>query len=489
MVPYILKSILCSGILILFYYIFLEREKMHKVNRFYLLTSVLFSLIIPIIPLSITSEAPAIAQRFTLELTTERANHATDSAPMPGIPPSGDLPLNIAVLLYASVTILLLIRFTKSIQYIWRQKSSCKTVGFHGANLVLVPQDIGSYTFLNNIFVSEKAFAKNQIRPEVLIHELTHVKQKHSLDILFIELAKTLFWVNPLLFIYKKAIRLNHEFLADEAVLQKFKNTRKYQLLLLDAILHTKNVRFASSFNFSITKKRLDMMTTTTSRTLLVSKQFAASLLILGLTFVFSEKNYSQTTDKVRSNIQTKNQHDIGKQPKGEVETIKTSIGERISPQEMDEFNTLIKQNSTSVTTSTGHTDLRLKLTVEQKKRLFSLFQKMNKSQQQDTGLSFFEMPIPVKRAPTADIFELWKNPAVFGVWIDNKRVSNKELEKYKSSDIAEYDLSKLYGKAKTGRSYKYQLDLTTNAEFDKTYQARVNDRILISTIHRFAKQ
>lgn len=62
-----------------------------------------------------------------------------------------------------------------------------------------------------------------------------------------------------------------------------------------------------------------------------------------------------------------------------------------------------------------------------------------------------------------------------------DKHVPNFELNKYTHSDIAEYDLSKLYGAALKGRSYKYQLNIMTNEYFDKTYEERVNNRVLIA--------
>ena len=90
-------------------------------------------------------------------------------------------------------------------------------------------------------------------------------------------------------------------------------------------------------------------------------------------------------------------------------------------------------------------------------------------------------MDMPVKKAPTPEMFENWKKATVFGIWINDKHVPNSALDKYKYSDIAEYDLSKLYGAALKGRIYKYQLNLLTNDYFDKTYDYRVKNLVLIS--------
>ncbi|HBY69604.1 MAG TPA: peptidase M56, partial [Flavobacteriaceae bacterium] len=73
----------------------------------------------------------------------------------------------------------------------------------------------------------------NEIPEEVLLHEHAHAKQMHSVDILFIELLHVLFWFNPLFIFLKRSMKLNHEFLADRAVLKQGAETSVYQKLLL----------------------------------------------------------------------------------------------------------------------------------------------------------------------------------------------------------------------------------------------------------------
>ena len=118
-------------------------------------------------------------------------------------------------------------------------------------------------------------------------HELAHVNQKHSYDILFIELIRCLFWINPFLYFYKRAIQLNHEFLADEAVNNSFKNVYSYQVLLLEKAGMYKAINIASQFNYQVTKKRLMMMTKTTSASIKACKQFAILPILLVSMYVF----------------------------------------------------------------------------------------------------------------------------------------------------------------------------------------------------------
>jgi bla regulator protein BlaR1 len=473
MTVYIIKSIICSGILLMFYQLLLKREKMHHFNRFYLIGSIAFSLLVPLMSIELP-EQQVIQESFLPEFQNAKpsvlSEQKPDRIPVESAAKNFD-PKGVIIAAYALISLVLLIRFAKNISIIFRKKSGMPVLDYHQAKLVLVPEDVVTYTFLKYIFVNEKAFRNGQVETEILTHELAHVKQKHTLDILFIELVNIVFWINPVLLFYRNAIRLNHEFLADNAVLNQFQNVKSYQLLLLDKVLHTRQISLTSSFNYSITKNRLEMMKTTRNLNRQMIKLFSICLLLAGAVLVFSEKTYSQTKSDSKDKKQvkavpTKVMPDIN------------STGSGLSPEELAGFNQTLKANSTTVKTPKGATYLKPELSVEEKKRMYVLYKKMTKEQQDASEVTFFQMPIPVKSYPTAQMYENWKDPNTFGVWIDDKKVSNKELVQYTASDIAEYWSSKLYGAAKKGRIYKYQLDLTTNAKFDRTYKSRVDDRI-----------
>ncbi|NER19135.1 M56 family metallopeptidase, partial [Spongiivirga citrea] len=117
------------------------------------------------------------------------------------------------------------------------------------------------HTFLNYIFINKAEYEQDKINEELLLHEYEHVKQKHSYDILFVEFLQLFFWFNPFLYLIKKSIKLNHEFLADNAVLKTDIEIHKYQELLLKTVGLAHPTFLSSSINYSITKKRLKMMT------------------------------------------------------------------------------------------------------------------------------------------------------------------------------------------------------------------------------------
>jgi beta-lactamase regulating signal transducer with metallopeptidase domain len=256
MSDFLIKSTFTLFVLLTVYYLFLEKEKIHTFNRFYLLFSLAFSMIIPFITIEVITEIaqPSIeaANIETLQLDTV-IQEETDY-------------LSIGLWgLYIVVTLVLTFRFIINIVKISSKMKSNTPIEYKNAKLILVPEKTLPHTFLNVIFINETQYHTRKIEDELYTHELTHVFQKHTLDILFIEILKTIFWFNPVFIFYKKAIQLNHEFLADEKVVTSYNNVPFYQNLLLSKTNENQTFYLASNLTYSITKKRLIMMTTKTS--------------------------------------------------------------------------------------------------------------------------------------------------------------------------------------------------------------------------------
>ncbi|CAM1361130.1 M56 family metallopeptidase [Tenacibaculum xiamenense] len=282
MIFYILKTIACLSLLLAFYHFFLEREKMHRFNRFYLLGSVIVSFLIPLFTIETTVILP-IEPEYIEE--TIVPNEITTS------------PINyFEYLLYIWWTVsgILLIRFIKNLWNLLKIVKNNQQIKYKKAILVLVDDSISPYTFWNYIFINKDEFDNKEIEKELFTHELTHVTQKHTFDVIFLELLLISFWFNPMFYLLKKYIQLNHEFLADNNVITLHKNISEYQYLLLNKTAWNNNYYLASNFNYSLTKKRLVMMTTKSSKSKILLKKLAVMPLIAGFTFVFAERVEAQ---------------------------------------------------------------------------------------------------------------------------------------------------------------------------------------------------
>lgn len=289
MILYLLKS----GILLLIFYavykLWLENEKMFRFNRIYLLGSLVFSFVIPLQLISITSGFSNKIGFIQLEELVIQKNN--ENVEMISI---NDFVFVLIGVVYAFIVLMLTIRFVLNLYSFYKRIKNNQVEFIQGEKIVLIEQPILPHSFWKSIFINKNEFEKGKIPSELIAHEKAHLDQKHTLDILFIEVLQIVFWFNPLLIFYKKAIKLNHEFLADEAVNKQFGSVKSYQNLLLDFASHKNTVALASNINYLITKKRLLMMTKKESPIKIVLKVFSVGVVYALLLFVFSTKATAQ---------------------------------------------------------------------------------------------------------------------------------------------------------------------------------------------------
>jgi len=289
MILYLLRSGGCLLLLLAFYRLLLEKEKMFHFNRVYLLFSLVFSFIVPFIPVMDPlppvklNNLPALPAGISQWVASPAAKAGS------GWQPAQSIPLSTMLLLcYSLVTLALLTRFIRNLYLILRRASTHQQILLEEARLVLVPEKLVSHTFYKTIFINATEYREGLLEQEVLMHELAHVRQRHTLDILWVELLQVFFWFNPLLKLYKRAIQLNHEFLADAAVIDTYQNPRQYQHLLLNKVDPTTPFSLSSPLNYKITKKRLIMITTTPNTKNILVKKLTMFPLLLGALFLFS---------------------------------------------------------------------------------------------------------------------------------------------------------------------------------------------------------
>ena len=289
MILYLLKS----GILLLVFYavykLWLENEKMFRFNRIYLLGSLVFSFVIPLQLISIASGFSNKIGFIQLEELVIQKNN--ENVEMISI---NDFVFVLIGVVYAFIVLMLTIRLVLNLYSFYKRIKNNQVEFIQGEKIVLIEQPILPHSFWKSIFINKNEFEKGKIPSQLIAHEKAHLDQKHTLDILFIEVLQIVFWFNPLLIFYKKAIKLNHEFLADEAVNKQFGSVKSYQNLLLDFASYKNTVALASNINYLITKKRLLMMTKKESPIKIVLKVFSVGVVYALLLFVFSTKATAQ---------------------------------------------------------------------------------------------------------------------------------------------------------------------------------------------------
>lgn len=434
MIDFLLKSTISLTIFLSFYHLVLEREKMHRFNRFYLLISIIISFVIPFVTFEIIKIVPVVQNM-------EPLNTIVTSSVLPESEIQGNvIPIEekinfipyILWSLYGIISFLLLVRFGKNILKLIVKSKSNSIVKYKNANLILVEEKTLPHTFLNSIFINFEDYNNRNIEEELYTHELVHVTQRHTLDILFIEFLKVVFWFNPIFIFYKKAIQLNHEFLADEEIVKTYNNVTFYQNLLLQKGSNNQTIYLASNLNYSVTKKRLIMMTKKTSQKIAVLKKIAIVPILAGLIYFFCIEVVAQ--EKI----------------------INSNSGEKISEiTEKDKIRDSYYSNVRIILK-----DLRTNHSINKMYEDLSLEEKRN-------YLSWVPDMIIEKEVPEP-LFEKMKTKNM-AVWINGKATYKEEIKNYKRTDFSYYTYSFVHKNARTKRfPQEYQYTLYTKKYFDE---------------------
>ncbi|MCW3077255.1 MAG: hypothetical protein JWO32_1864, partial [Bacteroidetes bacterium] len=160
-----------------------------------------------------------------------------------------------------------------------------------GIKVIRLQKNVSPFSFLNYIFISNKEYPETELA-KIISHENVHIKEKHTLDLILLELVLVFQWFNPFVWFYKSAIKITHEYLADQGILNSGIDMPGYQYSLLNQVLRENNFEIASSYNFSV-KKRIAMMTKKRSSKLSALKQMIIFPILILIFTAFAFKTNS----------------------------------------------------------------------------------------------------------------------------------------------------------------------------------------------------
>lgn len=266
---YFAKMILCSAVMFAYYLLFLKDKTFHHYNRFYLLFSVVISMILPLVKVSF----------FTIE--TNKNLHLLLSGFNQNQSQTTNYDITIYSIFYTiigvvSVTFLIkLFLGILKINSIKKQfpKEAIEGIKFYQTNLNNAP-----FSFFRNLFWKRSIDINSPVGQQILKHEMVHIEQKHSWDKLLMQLVKSIFWFNPVFYFINKEINLIHEYLADKKAVQK-SDTKAFAQMLLESHFSGSVLPVTSPFLSSNLKKRLTMITKNQTNYSYARKLFALPIL------------------------------------------------------------------------------------------------------------------------------------------------------------------------------------------------------------------
>jgi beta-lactamase regulating signal transducer with metallopeptidase domain len=308
LIQYLVKLSISLAVVWLFYQFVLRRLTFYNSNRWYLLAYTLLSFYIPFINISAVLDNSNTTNGFVkiipsvheYTVALEEASHC----PMPIWSTNYDKWDFIAFALMTGAGLLLLRFIIRYLSFI-RIRNRAEIISEGDIKIYQVNDNIIPFSFGNAVFINAGQHSPEELE-EIVRHEFVHVRQRHTVDIIWAEFLCILNWYNPFAWLLKRSIRQNLEFIADNKVVENGIDKKEYQYLLLK-VIGNNQFSIAAQFNFSSLKKRIAMMNKTKSakRELLRMLFLLPATAFLLLAFRSISKNETIQLNKSVENLQS----------------------------------------------------------------------------------------------------------------------------------------------------------------------------------------
>ncbi|OZV67943.1 M56 family metallopeptidase [Winogradskyella aurantia] len=291
---YLLKASIVIAIFYLCFSLFLKRETFFNHNRWFLLIGVFTALVLPLVVITVEipiESSPVPYSSLALEQSTNLVDTpSTDKAEF-------EWQSVVPIIYYLGLVIFLL-------KFLFQFGSLALLLISHPKRkdgiytYVIIKNKISPFSFFKWIVFNPNSFDHDELHM-MLTHEKVHVNQLHSIDIILIELAYTIFWFNPIVWLYRKATKQNLEYIADFKTQEIAQNCKAYQKLLLKTSIVNHNIALTNNFYNSLIKERIVMLQKSRSQS---KKQWRYALIIPLLALVLMSMNtkevYVETPSK-----------------------------------------------------------------------------------------------------------------------------------------------------------------------------------------------
>ncbi len=306
---YLLKSSAWLAGFALVYALFLRNERYFFLNRVYLLSGIIASLVFPLW----TFHYPVIlpVTDISVEAMMPVAQGSVVRQGLQFTPCVALLLLYILGLVYFSW------RMIWQTLVVVRVIRKAEVIRFGSVKLIKSADYPSSFSFFSFVFVNPSI--TDAETEEIVKHEWEHIRQQHWFDLLLTELLSRLLWFNPVVWFYGRYIRQNHEYLADEQALQRTANPAIYRAALLNQMFDGPVVSLANSFNYSLNKKRFNMMKKTNSSPLRKVKILLILPVVAMLFYAFAKPEYVSALPSQPNGGSLINQVNAGKKVTGTV--------------------------------------------------------------------------------------------------------------------------------------------------------------------------
>lgn len=286
---YLLKVVICSGLLFSYYWLVLRNKQFHQYNRFYLLGISIISWVVPFIKIGIVraqiSAQPAIVHLASVvaegnssfeQVVVEKSNQFTWD--------------NLLIAISLAITLFFIIKFVVSLWKVGKLIMRYPIQELMGLSLVMTNVKGTPFSFFNYIFWNTSIDLKSEVGQRILAHEVVHIEENHSFDKLIIELQLVIGWVNPFTWFIRNELYLIHEFIADQHSIENNDAGVLAQLLLASAYPQQQHI-LTNTFFFSPIKRRIQMLTQSSNPKFSYFRRLAILPILTATVLLFAFRN------------------------------------------------------------------------------------------------------------------------------------------------------------------------------------------------------
>ena len=299
---YFLKINVAIALFYAFYRLFFHKDTFFHWRRMALLCFFAISMLYPLLNIQgwIKAHEPMVAMADL---------YATILLPEQVVTPTQETVINwqevimqFAKIIYWSGMLLLTARFFVQLGSIIRLHFQCSKSKIQGVRVHLLKKKNGPFSFFHWIFIHPQSHTESEIS-EIITHEETHARQYHSVDVLFSEIMCIFCWFNPFIWLMKREVRGNLEYMADHRVLETGHDSKSYQYHLLGLAHHKAAANLSNSFNVLPLKNRIKMMNKRRTKEIGRTKYLMLLPLAAILMIVSNIEMVARTTEKFAKEI------------------------------------------------------------------------------------------------------------------------------------------------------------------------------------------
>ena len=309
---YLLKSGCCLVIFYIFFKLMMSRSTFFRFNRITLLVGLSGCTLLPLIELTTTEETFLHTPLYAIHEILQSTEQVMSNPEEPG----NEILLSeknteISSLNWIPVTLGTIYGAGTLLTFVWLSVSPCRLAQLirmsekkrYGNYILVIPrQPIASFSWGRYIVVSASDYSRQS--EEVLLHEMMHLRNHHTLDLLFMQIFLLVHWFNPVIWLLKRELQEIHEFEADNGVINTGVDATKYQLLLVKKAVGTRLYSMANGFNHSKLKKRITMMLKERTNRWARLKLLLAVPVMAGALYVFAQPEVKEIPQQIQTEIQ-----------------------------------------------------------------------------------------------------------------------------------------------------------------------------------------